>query len=500
MRSAGRLVQHWPDGSQPASLRCQVRHDVVDEIADDHQPGVFVQRRGPFTHYRRTLHTDAGETTETIEYRMDIPWFAWLLHWPVRHTLRRPRPDGAPPWWSPPDRLDSRQVRVLALLAAASFTAVFANTLFTQTVSFAADSFRVGSRGQGIAGVVVRLGVVIALPFTVLADRVGRRRILVGLAWVTPVGCAIGAAAPSFAALVVSQTVARPLGLAMSALIAVVATEEVPRNSRAYGISVITMAGGFGAGIAVLALKLADLGAEGWRLVYVVALIWLPVAWSLQRGLPETRRFAVAHPVTATLPRRRFAVIAAVSLIGNVFVAPVSYYQNRYLNHVRGYSAGDIAVFTLVTATPASIGLVLGGRIAERVGRRAVILVCLPAAAALLVGTYAVGGPAMWAMALAGGIIAGVSYPAVAVYRTELFPTGSRSRANGWITVAALAGGSAGLLGVGWALDHHGAFWPAMAVVAVFQLAAAVLAYAAYPETAHLTLEEINPGDPTVEP
>ena len=63
---------------------------------------------------------------------------------------------------------------------------------------------------------------------------------------------ALGALAPSFPALVATQAVGRPLGLTLDFLIAVVVAEEMPRNSRAYAVSLMAMASGYGAGIAVL--------------------------------------------------------------------------------------------------------------------------------------------------------------------------------------------------------------------------------------------------------
>ena len=130
-------------------------------------------------------------------------------------------------------------------------SAAFANTLFTQTANFAADAFGVGDRGQGIGGAIVRLGVLIALPFAVLADRVGRRRIIVLTAWLAPLFCAVGAFAPNFWLLVASQTIGRPLGIALALVATVAAAEEMPRNCRAYALSLLAMAAGLGAGIAV---------------------------------------------------------------------------------------------------------------------------------------------------------------------------------------------------------------------------------------------------------
>jgi MFS family permease len=468
-------------------------------VSSDGQSTTFAQHEGPCTLYERTVTDDGATVAESIRYRIIIPWFGWLFALPVRATLRRRPHDDSMPWWSPPDRLSERNVATLGLLAAASMAAAFANTLFTQTASFAADGFGIDERAQGVGGVIVRLGVVIAIPFALLADHRGRRQMIVVTAWIAPLWCALGAIAPNFWVLVGTQTIGRPVGLALALLIGVVAAEEMPRSSRAYALSVLALAGGLGAGVAVAALRLADTGPEGWRLVYLLSLIWLLPAWSLTRHLPETHRFEQRHEIAPPLDRRRFALIAIVAISANLFVAPASFFQNRYLDDVRGYTGGGIALFTLCTATPASLGLIVGGRVAEIVGRRAVLAICMPISTLLIVGTFSSAGPTMWGLALAGGLLAGAAYPAFTVYRTELFPTGNRGRANGYITALSLAGSSFGLLLVG-ALVHRGwSYGESMLVVGVGQLMAAVIAYVAYPETAHLELEQINPQDALTE-
>ncbi len=497
------LVQVWPADSQGAVEALAARDDVLREHPTQPESDgatVFEQAHGPFASYRRTVHTSAtGEVVSTTAYRLDIPWFGWLFAGPIRRSLRHRRPAGASsPWWAPPDQLTARQARTLALLAVAAATAAFANTLFTQTANAAATAFGITDRGLGHAGAIVRIGVLIALPFAFVADRIGRRRTIILLAWLTPLFCALGAASPNFWVLTASQTVARPLGIALGLLAGVAAAEEMPRNSRAYALSVLAMSAGLGAGLAVAALPLRDLGPDGWRLAYLLALVLLPVGYSLWRKLDETRRFATVHQVAQRIDRRRLGLIIAVAITSNLFVAPASFFQNNYLEDVRGYSGGATALFTLATGTPASLGLVLGGRLADVVGRRRLIIMCTPVATACLTLAFMVDGAAMWAATLVGGFTGALAHSAYAVYRAELFPTGNRGGANGLITTCALFSGSLSILIVGTLRDQGWSFGAILGVAAVGQLAAAVIAYRWYPETAHVELEQLNPGDPAI--
>jgi MFS family permease len=471
----------------------------------------FGQADGPFTSYSRTVESDNGELLETTTYRAVIPRFGWLFRWPVRRVLaRRGSSNG---WWAPPDQLDATQILVVGLLAAASMSAAFVNTLFTQTVNFAADDFGASDTAIGIAGAIVRAGIVIAIPAAVIADRIGRRRVIVGVAWLAPLLSVLGALAPNFATLVATQTLARPMGIALAFLVGVVASEEMPRNSRTYTVSILAMAAGLGAGIAVIALSLADLGPGGWRLIYLLSAIWCVVALDLTRRLPETRRFTAAH-ITATrhpdsrhpgttrsprINRRRLALLSIVAFAGNVFIAPASLFQNNYLSDIRGFSGGMIAVFSIVVGTPASIGLILGGRIADTRGRRHLIAITVPLGTAGVVGAFMVGGVPLWILSLVGGLLLSAAYPALAVYRTELFPTGNRSRATGLVTAAALIGGILGLLSMGALLDADWSYGQVLGTLAIGQLIVTVLVVVAYPETAHLELEQLNPEDAPID-
>jgi MFS family permease len=488
------IERTWPDDDEHRHL-LTARDDLVAEQADG--DGQFGQRIGPFESYRRTVSVADGRIHETTRYRLTVPWFWWVFHFPIKWTLSRrwSAEHGKSPWWAPPDQIESRHALVLGLLAGASMSSAFTNTLFTQTAQFAADDFGVGDSGFGIAGAVVRAGIIITLPLAALADRIGRQRVMRVVAWAAPIICALGALAPNFPTLVATQAVGRPLGLTLDFLIAVAVAEEMPRNSRAYAVSLMAMASGLGAGIAVWALPLADLGESAWRLVYIVTLIWLAVAVDIVRRLPETKRFERPHVVAPPMVWKRFAVLAAVAVCANFFVAPASFFQNRYLREVRGFDASTISLFTITTATPAALGLVIGGRLADIRGRRRLIAVTIPIATLLVLTSFSVPGGPMWLSAFGGGFIGGIAYPAIAVYRAELFPTGNRGRAAGLLTASALLGGIGGLLLVGHLLDGGASYSQVIGLVALGQVVVVIFVLTQFPETAHRTLEELNPED-----
>ena len=125
---------------------------------------------------------------------------------------------------------------------------------------------------------------------------------------------------------------------------------------------------------------------------------------------------------------------------------------------MREYSAVMITAFTLITGTPASIGLLVGGRFADSRGRRLLSAITFPMGAILLTGAFSTSGQAMWLASLSGGICLGLAYPAMAVYRGEMFPTLHRSFASGVIMTSSLIGGSVGLVGA-WYFESRHQLW-----------------------------------------
>ena len=462
----------------------------------------FGVEEGPVRSYLRTVEADdhglddgRRRVVQTIDFQLAVPYFGWLFLWPFKRALARP-PRHRAPWWAPPARLDARAASVLGTLALLTVAFGYLNTLFTQTVTFAGDEFHSTNGALGVAGGVVRVGGLVALLVVMQADHRGRKTMLVLSA---TAGCALavtGALAPSLAWLAASQLLARAFATAILILVAIVAAEEMPAGARAYAVSLLAMAGGLGAGVCVVSLRLADLGPRGWRILYVVPLLALPVVAAVRRRLPESRRFVARH-AEADLAGHggRLALLAVSGMLSNLFAAPNSQFSNQFLRTERGFTGGGIALISLTAGTPGSIGIVVGGRMADVRGRRRVAAVALTFGTLLTVAFFFARGWAMWLLATVGTVVSAAAIPALGVYGPELFPTGLRGRANGLVAVSSLVGSAAGLGLAGVLADRFGHIGPAMSILAAGPLVLAVLVLAAYPETAGRELEDLNPED-----
>ncbi len=479
---------------------------VIAERPDG--PDRFAAEVGPVRSYQRVLDVTSEEqgryeVVEEVRFRLAIPFFAFLFVPVVRRQFRRPPvvagdegAEAAQPWWAPPDRFDQRTAIVLSLLCVMAIMGGYLGTLITQTITFAAESFDADEAAQGLTLALVRIGVLLALVITALSDRRGRRLLLLATAAAAIVVAATGAFAPNLVWLGISQTVARGLSTALGLLIGIVAAEELPAGSRAYGVSVLALVAGLGSGMCVWALPLADTGPDGWRILYLLPLLSLPLLLRVSRLLPESRRYHAHHDETSPpADQSRLRLLAIAGFLGSCFLAPASQFQNEFLRSERGFSAARISAFTLLTSTPAGIGVAVGGRLADVRGRRRVAAVGLVGGTVFTVGAYVAAGWPMWSFSAIGSIVAAASVPALGVYGPELFPTRQRGRANGIITLVGVVGSSVGLLAAGYLARSLGSFGAAMAVLAVSPLLLAALVITKFPETANQELEELNPSD-----
>ncbi len=493
------------------------RTDLVTERATG--PATFELAQGPYTRWTREVSSEPlpdgrHHVTEQVDFRLAVPIWGVLFVWPIRHRIRRQHrdltADGHDPgrvatgrtrsaFWEPPERLDARAAGVLGTICTLSVVVGYLGTLITQSITFASSQFGSSTAEQSGALAAVRVGVLLALVLVALADRRGRRLLLLSSVAAGCITAAAGALSPNLWVLGLTQTVSRGFSTAALLLLAVVAAEEMPAGCRAYAVSVMTLTAALGAGMCVWFLPLADTGINGWRILYVIPLAGLPVVAWTAKHLPETLRFQRPHArAVLTGHGRRLWLLGTGLFCASLFVAPASQLQNQFLRAERGFNAAHITLFTLATSTPAGLGVIIGGHLADVHGRRIVAAVGTVGGTICVVISFFVRGWPMWAWSLAGTMFAAAAVPALAVFGPELFPTGLRGKANGVLQTAAVAGSSIGLLAAGAMADHFGRIGPGLALLAIGPMILVVLVVRSYPETAHRELEQLNPEDEAV--
>ena len=542
----GSISDEWRGPADLLAERLRPRDDLLvrervaaDGCVDDHVDGAdgpersagscsFAADAGPFTSYERRVEWRPDGTDvvvrQRVEWRLGFPYWGWIYAPFLRRAMHDGIPQGARPWWLFPDRLSVHQARTTATMALFSLVAGLLYGQLTQVLTFASADIGDGTSGQQAAiFALVRIGAVLTAVAMFQADRFGRRRIAL---WSFGIAIALSAATalvPGLAALTVLQAISRNLAVAGLLAVDTICVEELPAGSRAMAAGLGAMAYGLGTGVVVVALPLADISDWGWRLVFALSLITVPLVLSGARTLKESGRFRLLGagpdddaaplvepslieptpfestpvepiPVESTRIRgSRFVLLAALFLLLNLFIAPFSQLQNDYLRADRGFDGLTITIFTVLTGTPAGLGVLVGGRIADTRGRRWALVPGLIALGVFTAVFFAVSGAAMWVSALVAAVLGTLTVAPLGVLAPELFPTARRGGARGALNVLAVTGSVIGLLLAGIGVDANG-YGPTFALLALGPLVAAGLAFAV-PETRGRELEDLNRAD-----
>jgi len=452
-----------------------------------------------------------------VTYRLPIPYFAPLWAPLVRRRARRieraadagrPLPKGVP-WWAPPAPFDARTSEGLAGLCLISLLWSYGGgtlSLLSLTLPYAADAYSVGNRALATGLAVVRAGVLLALVVGPLADRFGRRRLVL---WAAIAHCLLAASIgllPTFELYIGAHVLLRCIDTALAIAIGVLVAQLVPAGSRAIALSLVGLAAGGGIALATVSLPLAASGRAGFAAVYLLQLLAIPLILHAARYVPESPRFLrharePHHYREALTGRygRRLRLLGGATFLAAIFTAPILEFTTRYLSDAHGFSALEIAVFLVVTGGPSVPMVIVGGRLADVVARKRVGIPLVFAATLAYAGFYLASGFWIWPLATAGAMCGSAGGAALAPYGSELFATRIRAEAQ-TLTLAMGVTGSAAGLGIVAALSGSIGLGDSIALLAVMQVAALAVLAVSFPETARLELEqtsgESEPGPP----
>ncbi len=400
-------------------------------------------------------------------------------------------------------KLPAKHWKLLGLLGAAEFVDHYDVGLLSNLLIYIQAGLGVAEGEIGFFSAAIRAGVFLSFVAGFLADRFGRRRLLLA----TVIGYTTATFLTAFARTPIEFAILQCLGrgflYAETAIAIVVITEELAAKDRGFGLGLLGALGACGHGVSALALPLVAHAPFGWRAFYALGalpLLWLAV---LRRSLPETSRFSSAnvvrtpwwHPAHALFtayPRRLISLLAVVFAIDFAASAAGGFMVKTLLEE-HAYRPGQVTLLYFVGGAIAVVGNQLSGQLSDRVGRRPILVALLGLMGLAFAGFYGLSGfiiAPLWVVQVFA--IQGVSV-LVRALGSELFPTSYRSTASSLRMVFATLGGSAGLVLESVMYRELGSHGAAITALLPALLVALALVWFALPESAARELEEVSP-------
>jgi predicted MFS family arabinose efflux permease len=278
--------------------------------------------------------------------------------------------------------------------------------------------FRISAGAAGLMVTAFSISYVIGTPgLGALADRLGRRHVLVAGLGAFAVANLLTSAAPWFSALLLSRLLAGLSAAAISPSVYALVGQAAPAQRRGARLAIV------GSGLLVALSTAAPIGAAaselvGWRalfatlsalallLLVVNRLVWPPSASTSARG---QLRLGLMTKLRAV----------GVTALWGYAVYTMYTYLGTGIRQVQGLSEGLAAVAFGVYGTGAIVGSLLGGRLADRHGPRwvtALSLSGLTIGEALVAMVLPVSGVLIPAL----GLFAIVAYAYFPSYQTWL--------------------------------------------------------------------------------
>jgi len=315
-----------------------------------------------------------------------------------------------------------------------------------------ADQAGLSGTTLGLGLAVLRLASLGGLPLASLADRFGRKPVLIVTCAVGLAFTVVAAASPTYWWFVVIFALGRPALSATNGVASVSAAELTDSGERAKAIALIAGGYGLGAGLTAVLHSLAE-SALGFRGLFALAAVPLVLLPLIRHITVEPDRFTdasehgrpVLGPIGAAY-RRRLVVVCALAFCVSVITGPANSLVFVYAQNVRHVSGVVTAAMVVGAGVTGLLGLLLGRFLADRVGRRPTVAGAMVAMALLGVLCYSGSKAALIVGYVLGVLAAAVFAPAGGALANELFPTAVRASVTGWNIAAGVLGAVCGLL------------------------------------------------------
>ncbi|CAE7866496.1 fba [Symbiodinium microadriaticum] len=438
----------------------------------------------------------AAETAVDDEDRSYVP--GWLRFAPFLGT---------------PPPLTRHQWSVMGLIGIVNLFEHYDMALLATALKQIQEDLNIAEAGVGIVGSIVTLGAIFAFLIAPLADRFGRRRVLVITIVAYTLFTGLTAIAPNTETFVIFQFLARVFATVEVMLAFVVISEELDPEHRGWGIGAMIALGACGTGLAFAMFALVDDLPGGWRALYAIGLVpLLFIAW-MRRSLPETKKFTAYEKQTelatgfkglmtpfinlVKMYPGRFAMLAFVAILLNFAHRSAAFFGPKYFQEVHLWTPGEFALMAIAGGFVSIMGATFMGKLSDRIGRKPIAIAAAISHPILGVFFYQLGA-GVWGFVLAGlwvlMVFLGMSKTTMTTaYGNELFPTSYRTTAASALTILGTLAGSLALLaesGLYVLLESH---WDALSILITVSLLTPLVIWRYFPETALRDLEDISP-------
>lgn len=408
---------------------------------------------------------------------------------------------------SPTDNTQSDpryQRRLLIFLSVATFFEGFDFIALVQVLPKIVEEMQLQASDTGLMVALINVGALLSFLIVYLADRHGRRPLLI----VTIAGYTICSLLTGFAgsvwAFAVIQMLARVFLIGELAVGMIYAAEEFPAERRGRVIGNLQVAATLGTIFCAAITPVLLASPVGWRGLYFVGTVPLIILAYARRNLKETRRFDTREVTRSNTGmadlfaflkgpyRKRIMLLASIWGLTYLCTQSLITFWNLHAVQALGMSYKDVSKCVMMAALGATPLLFLVGRLLE-VGRRRASIVVYSLLVVGAIGAYNLSGMLWLTLSLVLSVfsVAGI-VPILNAYTVELFPTELRASAFAWCN--SLLGRSGYVLSpllVGWGAAHYG-YGPAVTATIIFPLIALVLILRYLPETAGRTLEDTS--------
>lgn len=401
-----------------------------------------------------------------------------------------------------------RYLRILLLLLVpAAFFNGYDGYLRGLLASQLQHAFHVSTGTLGLANIPITAGSFVAFFAIRLADRVGRRPLL--LVGLLGYGIFTGLTATSWSvwSFVLFQSLAGVFAGTEFALAAIVVLEEFPVETRGRALSKLLLAVPLGTGAAVVLLGVGLLHTPlGWRSFYLVGVIPALAIGVARRYVRETVAFAEAkgsrarrERMTAALVepwRRRVLGLGMVNLLEKIPVTAAAGWWAYYAERELHFSTTLVSVDLGIAVALGTVGYYVCGRLIDRFDRKPVATIYFLVACASGVALFHSSSEAANLVFLVIAVFFGLGVgPVLSAMSAECFPTRIRAQASAIVgSVFAATGQATGVAIVGVLGERGGLIGnigDTVTVVAVLLLAALPVLWWFVPETKGTKLDAV---------